>query len=228
MAAGTAGDDGVAILRGKNLVLVGLGDAAFFGSQETGAHLHAFGTQGEGGQKTSSVGDSTRCDDGDGYRLAHGGNQRHGGELADMAAGFASFRNHCVGADALHALGKCRGGDHGHHLAAGFLPDGNVVGRAARAGGDDIHLQLRQHGGDLRDVGAHHHHIAADGLIRQAPRQLHLLFHPFGLRRAACDDSQASRIADRCGEPAFGNPGHAALQNGLLYSQKTGYSCFHC
>ena len=91
MTDAAAGDDGVDVLGAQHALLVIFVDGAFVGHEEAGADLHALGAQHEGRRNAAPVADAARGKDGDFYRVHHLGHKRHGGQVADVAAGFAAL-----------------------------------------------------------------------------------------------------------------------------------------
>ncbi len=219
MAASATGNDGVGVLRGNDLFLVGLVDAAFVCGKEARSHLNAFSAQSNGGSEPAPIGDAACGDNGDGNRIAHRGNKRHGGKLADVTAGLAALGHNGVRTAALHALGKGGGSHHGDNRDACFLPHVHVIARVAGARGNHGNLHLGSELGQFRGLRVHQHDVQAEGLVRQLPGQLDLGADPFHRGGPAGDDAQSAGFANRSRQLGIGNPCHAPLDNRLLNTQ---------
>ena len=227
MPAAAACDDGVGVLGGDHALFVRVGDGALVHREEAGARLHALGAQREGGGHAAPVGDAACGDHGDGHGVAYCGDERHRGQLADMAAGLGALGHHGVGSEALHARGQRAGGHHGHHLDAGVLPQLHVVRGRTRARRDDVNTQLRQKLGRLARVRIHEHDVRADGLVGNRAGDAHLLLDPVERRAAACDDAEAAGLAHRAGQARIRDARHRALHDGHLDAQQFRYPRLH-
>ena len=218
----------VGILGLQHAFLIRVGDAAFLNREESGAHLHALGAQRERGRHAAAVSDATRSDHRDANGVAHAGDERHGRELADVAASLAALSHHRVSAHALHARGERRRRHHRHHLDAGFFPRRHEVRGAARTCGNHVDVQLGEQLGHLGRLRVHEHDVRADGSVAgDFASDVHLLFNPFERRAAAGDDAQAARRRHHAGEFAVGDAGHGALDDGHANAQKFCYAGVH-
>ena len=227
MARPAPGDDGVGVLRGEDLLLVGVGDGALVHREEARAHLHALGAERERGRDAAPVGDAARADDRDGDRIGDRRQKGHRGELADVPARFRALGHDGVGAQAFHAdreRGRC---DDGDDLDARFLPHLHVVGGASGARGDDVDLQLDEQFRELGGVGVHEHDVRAERLARDLARGFDLLAHPGQGSTAARDDAEAARLAHRAREARVGDARHRTLNDGHVDAQKLRNTRFH-
>ena len=227
MARCASGDDGVGVLRVDDLPLPCVAHRAFLDGEEARPALHALGAERQGGEQSSSVGDAACRDNGNGHGACDRGDERHGGELADVAAGLRPLCDDGVGPQALHALGQRGGGDHGDHLDARLLPSVDVGGGASRAGGDDVDAERDQLLGDFGRARVHQHDVDADGLVGELARDAHLIGDPGGVRASAGDEAEAPGFADRCGEARVGDVSHAPLDDGRLDAEKLGDAGSH-
>ena len=189
--------------------------------------MHGFRPESERRSHAATICDPTRSDNGDRNGIAHGGNKRHGGELADMTARLAALCDNRIGAATLHPSRKGARCNDGYDLASGFLPHLDVGRRAAGARRDHVDAQIGEQFGDLCRIGVHEHDVYADGLIGCSACKAHLLLDPGKGGGSRCDDAKATRFADRSGKACIGNPCHRSLDYGILDSQKLGYPRLH-
>ena len=218
----------VGIFRLQHAFLIRIGDAAFLNRKEAGAHLHALGAQRKRGRHATAVGDAARRDHGDAHGIAYARDERHSGELANVATGLAALGNHRVGAHALHARSERRRRHHGNHLYASLFPGCHEIRRAARARGNHVDAQL---GEQLRHLGRlriHEHDVCTEGSVASDfAGNAHLFFDPREWRAATGDNAQAARRRHRTGEFAVGDAGHGALDDGHANAQKICYAGVH-
>ena len=121
-------------------------------------------------------------------------------------------------------------GDRRHDrddLDAGRFPGFHILAGVAGAGGDDLNPLLDDDFGEVVGVGAHEHDVYAEGLVRQGLGLADLLPDHFRRGGAARDEADAARIGDGCGQGGFGDPRHAALEDGVLDAEQIGNSGFH-
>ena len=137
-----------------------------------------------------------------------------------MAAGLGALGHHGDGAGALDELGHGNGGHHGDDLDAGGVPGLHVLGRVAGAGDDDRHVLVDDDLGHLVGKRAHEHHVDAEGLVGLLAQLVDLVTQPVGVGVHGRDDAQAARLGDRRRQGGVGDPGHAALEDGLLDAEK--------
>ena len=94
MPQSAARADGVNVLCLENFLLVDRADGALLRHQEAGTHLHAHRAQHERCRQLTSIRDAARRDHRDLHRVAHLRDKRHGRELTDVSAAFATFCDH--------------------------------------------------------------------------------------------------------------------------------------
>ena len=157
---------------------------------------------------------------GRGGGVAHLGHQHHGGQIAHMAAGLPALGDDGGSARLGHQLGHAHTGHHGDHLDASLQPHGHVAGGVPGAGGHHRHLLLGHQLGHLLGEGGHQHDVYAKGLVGQAAGQVDLLFQILGVGVHGGDNPQAAAVGNGRRQLPVGNPGHAALENGVLNAQK--------
>ena len=74
--------------------------------------------------------------------------------------------------------------------------------------------------GDLVRKRAHEHDVHAEGLVGLLAQLVDLVAQPVGVGVHGRDDAEAAGLGDRGGEGGVGDPGHAALEDGLLDAEK--------
>ena len=137
-----------------------------------------------------------------------------------MAAGLGALGHHGHGTGALDELGHGNGGHHGDDLDAGLVPGLHVLGGVAGAGHDHGHVLVDDDLGHLVRERAHEHHVHAEGLVGLLAQLVDLVAQPVGVGVHGCDDAQAAGLGDGGGEGGIGDPGHPALEDGLLDAEK--------
>ena len=190
----------------------------FLCKQETSAHLHANCAQHKCRCHPSAVADAACRQYRDIHRICHLGNQGHGGKLADMTAGFATFGNDSICTCSRHHLCRCDRSRYRNHLDACFLPHGNILIGNACTCGDYRHLFLRNDFCHFLHMGTHQHDIHAEGFICQASCNANL-FSQIIAACVHCRDNPKAAIGNRCRQLAVSNPCHTALKNRIFDAQ---------
>ena len=137
-----------------------------------------------------------------------------------MAAGLAALGHDGRGSGALDHAGQAHRGADRYDLDPCGHPSLHVLGGVAGTGDHDGHLLVDDHLGHLVGKRAHEHHVHAEGFIGFGAKLVDLVAEPFGVRVHGSDDSQAARLGDGRGKARVGDPGHAALEDGLFDAQK--------
>ena len=88
------------------------------------------------------------------------------------------------------------------------------------AGHDHGNVLVDDDLGHLVGKRAHEHHVHAEGLVGLLAELVNLVAQPVGVGVHRRDDAQAAGLRDGGGEAGVGNPGHAALEHGLLDAEK--------
>ena len=227
MAQAFAGRDGVDVFGLEDLVLVILVNGALLGDQEAGTALYTAGAQHQCRRDASAVGDAARRQNRDVDRIADLRNQGHGGQLADVAAGLTALGDDCEGAASFHQFCHGGGSNYRDNLDARSDPFLHVLARIARASDDDRNLLLDDKIGNLVSKGAHQHDVDAKSLVSELAGLVDFLAQPVSVGIHRCDDAQSSGVADRCRQRSVGDPGHAALEDGVLNIQKFTKFCLN-
>ena len=227
MAGRAAGDNGRDIGRLEHKLLVFIRNIALVGRQEHGAALHAFRAQHEGRRHTAAVCNAARCDDRDIHRVNHLRHERHGGQLADVAAAFHTFRDDRVRACALHAFGQRDRRDNRHDLDAGFLPGSHILARIARARGQHLDLLVDGELGEVVRVRGEQHDVHTKRLVRDRTRLADLVADIIDRRCAARDDAEAACLGNRRREVVLRDPRHGALHDRVFNTEQFCNLGFH-
>ena len=227
MAGRAAGDDGRDIGRLEHQLLVLIRNVAFIGREEHGAALHALGAQHERRRHAAAVRDTARRDDRDAQRIHHLRHERHGRQLADVAAALHAFRDDRVRARALHALRQRNRRDDRHDLDARVLPAFHILARIARARGQHLDLLIDGELGEVVRVRGQQHDVHAERLVRDRARLADLVADVVDRRRAARDDAETARLGDRRREMVLCDPRHSALYDRVFNAQQFCNLGFH-
>ena len=105
-------------------------------------------------------------------------------------------------------------------LDARGVPGLHVLGGVAGAGHDHGDVLVDDDLGDLVRERAHEHHVHAEGPVGLLAELVDLVTEPVGVGVHRGDDAEAAGLGDGGGEAGIGNPGHAALEHGLLDTEK--------
>ena len=227
MSVRPAGDLRINILSRNHFLFIIIMYGALFCHQETGTDLYCFRSQHRSCRKTSAVRNTTRGNYGNTYCIHYLRHQRHRRRLADMPAGFHSFRDHCIRTGTLHHLCKCHTGYYRNHTNSRFLPHSHIFSRISGAGGHHLNTFFHNHLRNGIRFRIHQHYIYAKGFIRQLLRFLHLFAHKVRRCAACTDNTQRARLRCSRRQMVLCDPGHTALQDRILDPQKLCNLCFH-
>ena len=192
----------------------------FLGTDKDSPQLDPFCPQHQGSRNPPGIGNPPGGNDRDVHRIRHLGHQGHSGQFPNVAARLGPFGDDGVGACPLHPAGQGHRGHHRDDLDPRGLPTFDVFARVSGTGGDHRYLLVDDHLGYCRGVVAHQHNVDSKGLVGEG---LGLPDHfPHHLHRGVGggDDAQAAPFGYGRGQFGVGNPGHAALENGVLNPQK--------
>ncbi len=118
-----------------NLLLIVGVDDALGGADEAGAHLDAHRAQGQGGGQSSPVGKAAGGDHRDVHRVHDLGDERHGGHIADVPAGFHPLGDQRIHTHTRYPPGQGYRADHRYDGYARFFQWRDDWRRTACAGG---------------------------------------------------------------------------------------------
>ena len=194
-------------------------DGALLADQQTGAHLHAAGSQRKGCGQLTAIGDAACRDDRDIHRVHHLRHQCHGGHLAHMAAALGALGNDGIHAQRDEVLGQNGRCHHRDDLDAGFLPHGDVLAGVACAGGDDLDALLHDDLRKLVGLRMHQHDVDAERFIGERLAAADVLPQGLDVHAACADEAQRTGVGAGGGELAGGDVGHAALNDGVFRTQ---------
>ena len=207
---------GVNILRLDNTLLVVCMHDGFLCYHKTGTHLHCLGTQHHSCCHTSSVCNSSGCNNRNVHCIHHLRYQSHSGCGANMSTRLSSLCDNCISTRTDHHLCHGHTGNYRNYLYSGFFPLRDKLTRISCSGSHYRNLLLDYHLCHFRSIGIHQHYIHTERLVCQ-------LFHPANLltnhlcRRTGCaDDSQTACLRySRC-QVVLSHPGHSALYHRIL------------
>ena len=220
MTGRTAGDNGRNVGRLENKLLIFVRDAALVGCEEHGAALYAFGAEHHGSCHAAAVRNAAGSDDRNAQRVHDLRHERHGRQLADMAAALHAFCDDCIRAGTLHALCQCNRCNDRHDLDTGSLPRGHIFARVACAGGQHLDLFVDRELRQIIGVRGEQHDVHAERLVRDLTRLADLVADIIYRRGAACNDAEAACLGYGSGEMMLGDPRHRALHDRIFDAEK--------
>ena len=147
--------------------------------------------------------------------------------IPHVAAGFGTLGNDGRGAELLHLEGIGDGSDHGDDPDAGFQPLLHIRSRGSGTGRYDLHPFFHHHLRAGRRIGGRQHEVHAEGLSSQGPGLPDLGADRLSPPVDGGNQAQAARLGNSCCEARIGNPGHAALEDGLPDSEKVADNAFN-
>ena len=217
MAERAARDDRRAVFRLEDHLLVVRMRDALLTHDKAGAHLDGLCAERKDSRHAARIRDAARTDDRHVDSVDDLRHECHSRDLADVAARLRALCNQGIDARAHEALRECDRCDNRDDLRANLLEGRHVFARVASARRDDGDLLLEHDLHDFLDVRAHEHDIDAERLIRPALALLDLCAQDLRRHVAGADDAEAAGIRDGRSELCRADPGHAALEDRVLY-----------
>ena len=216
VAQGVASGDGGAVTGAHDPHLVVLVSDALGGADEASAQLDALGAEGQRRHQPAPVCHPAGCDHGHVHGIYHLGHERHGSHIAHVTAGLVTLRYQGVHPGAGQALSQGDGGHDRDDDNAGLLEPGDVRARVAGTGHDHLYPFLDAHADHVGHVGREEGDVDPEGPAGEALCEANLAADVIGRAVAAADHTQATSFGDGGGQLGGGDPGHAALQDGVL------------
>ena len=220
MTGGPACDAGVDVPGLQHLLLIIRMHLALGGGHKTGAHLHALRAQHQGRRHASAVGDTACGDDRNAQCVYDLRNERHGGQLTDVAAAFHTLCDNRICTCALHALCQCNRSNDRHNLNACVLPVRDILARIACAGGQHFDLLVNGQLCQIVRIRGEQHDVHTERLVRDGTRLMDLLTDVIDRSRAARDNSQTACLGNRSSQMVLRDPRHSALHDRVFDTEK--------
>ena len=227
MACGHAGHFTVNIFCFDHALLVIFMNRGFFCNNKTGSHLYCLCAKHHSCRKSTSICNSTGCNDRNGYRIYYLWYECHRRLGTDVSTGLHSLSDQCIRTATLHQLCQCHACHNRDHFDFGFFPHAHIFGRIAGAGCYYLNAFLHNYFCNLICFRIHQHEIYSKRLVGFFFCCLNLLTHP-GSRCSTCsDNAESAGIGYRTGQFMCCDPCHTALNDRIFDSQKLCHSCFH-
>ena len=192
---------------------------AFFCGDESSSNLYSFCPKHKRSCHTSSVSNSSCCNDWNVYGVRHLGNKNHCCRFSNMSSCFCSFCNHSVSTTPLHSFCKSYRSNNRNHLYSGFLPHSHILFRISCSCCNSLYSFFRNNFSNFICIWAHQHNVYAKRFLCSLFYFPNLLSYPFCRSAGCANQSKSSCFGYSCRQMIFCHPCHTALDNGIFNSK---------
>ena len=218
MSCGSSCYFGINILRFDDSFFVILMYLGFICYNKMCSHLDAFCSQHECRSNSSSIGNSSGCNNRNTDCIYNLWNKYHRCTLADMSAGFTTFCYQCIRTTAFHSFCQGHRSNDRNNLYAGFLPHLHVFLRITRTGGNNLYAFFGNHLCNFICIRTHQHDVDTEWFVCQFFCLAYLISYPVCRSTCCTDESQSAGFGYTCCQMVFCHPGHTALKDRVFNS----------
>ena len=220
MTGRTTGNNGRNVGSLEDELLVLIRNIALVGCEEHGAALYAFGAEHHGSCHAAAVCNAACGDDRNAQCIYDLRNERHGGQLTDVAAAFHTLCDNRICTCALHTLCQCNRSNDRHNLNACVLPVRDILARIACAGGQHFDLLVDGQLCQIVRIRGEQHDVHTERLVRDGTRLMDLLTDVIDRSCAARDNAQTACLGNRSSQMVLRDPRHRALHDWVFDTEK--------